>query len=125
MKEVDDFLAHYGILGMKWGIRRKRGKDGLVTNKVVNPSDDFKKAADLATKRPSEMSNEELKVLTSRLQLEKQYKELTSASQSKGKKFVTDVLQNAGKQVATTYTAKYMTEMMERMLKKKTEKAAG
>lgn len=34
----DDYLEHYGIKGMKWGVRRKEGLDGKVSTKRDNSS---------------------------------------------------------------------------------------
>lgn len=34
----DDYLEHYGVKGMKWGVRRKEGTDGRVSTKRDNSS---------------------------------------------------------------------------------------
>lgn len=94
-----NYLQHFGILGMKWG-RRKSRSGGSDTS-----SEDHKSASSLKKKKLSEMSNEELKKLTARLQLEKQYKDLTKVELGGGQKFVSDVLQGVGKQIATKYLA--------------------
>jgi hypothetical protein len=97
-------LRHVGVLGMKWG-RRKGGGGISRGSSASRASADHTKAAGLKKKRLSEMSNEELAALTKRLQLEKQYKDLTRGDVSAGKKFVSEILQSAGKQVASKYVA--------------------
>lgn len=90
-------MYHFGILGMKWGVRRKSGKSGRVT------SEEHNKAQGLKKKHISEMSNDELRQLNTRLQLERSYKDLSKKEISGGKKFVADVLQQSGKQLASKY----------------------
>lgn len=66
-KEMMDTLAHHGILGMKWGIRRFQpyGEGGY------NPDNKGKFIGNKSTKK---MTNEELAEATKRKQLENEYK---------------------------------------------------
>lgn len=63
----NDELMHYGVLGMKWG-RRK--------NRYI--SKDSKRATNIRKKRIEQMSNEDLKTVNKRLELESRYKDLRS-----------------------------------------------
>lgn len=106
-------LFHWGIPGMKWGVRRANRRAAA----QARQSEDHKTAAGLRKKKVSEMSNDELKKLTARLQLEKQLKDLSASDIGLGKKFVTEVLTNAGKQLASKYVASAVEKGLPELLK--------
>lgn len=106
---MNNTLTHYGVLGMKWGVRRKRKSNVEVVTK----------------KKPiSELSDTELRQIINRHQMEKQYAQITAKEKSAGAKFVSDVLTNAAKQTATTYTAKYMAKGMDALIAQAAKQAA-
>lgn len=100
MNEIEEFLEHYGVKGMKWGVRRTKKSGGS-----------GKKSAKSRLKDEVEdISDEELKRAVSRMQLEKQYIELTRGTKSggSGTKFANEIVKNAGKQEATKLVQKGM-----------------
>lgn len=105
-------LIHWGIPGMKWGVRRKNSGGSSRPE-----SEDHKTVKSLRSKKVSEMSNDELKKLTSRLQLEKQLKDLSASDVGIGQKFVQEVLSNAGKQLAAKYVANAVEKGLPELLK--------
>lgn len=83
----EDAFGHYGIKGMKWGIRRDNPSGGKA-------------------KRPeaSKLSDDELKKTVARMNLEKQYSELVDSEKkrnrssiAKGGEAVADMITTAGK----------------------------
>jgi hypothetical protein len=108
-------MYHFGVPGMKWG--RRKGNSSKNSN-GENHSEDYKKKVLLKNKNIKEMSNQELKTFNERLQLERQYKDLTKSEKSAGKKFVADIITSAAKQTASVYVAKYMAKGVEQLIKK-------
>lgn len=144
--DLDDELAHYGIKGMKWGVRRKdyvkkstgsgsnsdatkkkdagskvlvkKSSPALAKKEPQGPSQQPKPAAAVAVKtdnvaartrvNPKRLSDQDLSAAIKRLQMEKQYKDLSAPEINAGRKIATDILINSGKAVATKYVTHYM-----------------
>ena len=100
-------LKHYGVLGMKWGIRRYQNKDVSLTSngRKRYQSEDSKKTQQIKKKKISEMSNQELKDANYRLNLEKNYKELTRHKNA-GQKIIKSIISLAGTIAALEGAAK-------------------
>lgn len=82
-------LYHFGIPGMKWGVRRSEASlhSGRKSNKK-DVSDDYKTSRTLKAKGAKHLSNKELKDLTTRMQLERNLRDLKSSDYQKGLDFV-------------------------------------
>ena len=103
--KADATLAHFGIFGMKWGVRRQTGPGGVVrslSKSSKQRSEDFIKSREIKAKSYKNLSTKELKDLTNRMQLEKQLRELKVSDYTKGMDVVKTITS-----VGTTIAAAY------------------
>ena len=103
-------LMHYGVLGMKWGIRRYRNKDGTLTTagkKRLSKDKDKaeKKERKVALKNRRSLSDVDLKKKIERLKMEKEFKNLTEEDIYPGRKYVGEIMSSAGKKALTVVAA--------------------
>ena len=111
-----DYLVHYGVPGMKWGVRKARPTSGerrrrreerketrkqkRAIRKNYTGSRDSVARREYQKKNINEMTNDELREGITRMQLEKQYRDFTKADTMRGHKIVSNVLK-----YGTLYTA--------------------
>jgi 2'-5' RNA ligase len=119
MSDDTDGLTHYGIRGMKWGIRRsKKQLDASTDHQVAETARAKARKGGVKT-----LSNAELKTLVDRMNLEQQYARVVPPSTGAkftraGGKFAGEVLVNVGKQQATKIVNDQATRLVASAFKK-------
>ena len=84
MNDVEEFyLQHYGVKGMKWGVRKRAS---VAKNRIKREVSSYRRERNqLKIKDPGEMTDRELKKTLNRNRLENQLKEETRKSTGIGK----------------------------------------
>jgi hypothetical protein len=81
--ETEDFLAHYGVKGMKWG--RRKSKSTVRGRRPGTRKYD-----------PKKLSNSDLKKITARMKLEQDYAKLNTKTKKKGENVVQKTMKTLG-----------------------------
>lgn len=118
----NDFLAHYGIKGMKWGVRRTRAQlrkasDNYRTKRDPStPEGAVRKQRKDAVKNRRILSDDEVNRLVSRMEKEKKLKDMVEADLNPGRSFARDVANNKGKALVGTVAAGAATVAIKKIL---------
>lgn len=100
-----NYLAHHGIKGQKWGVRRFQNPDGTRTEagkkRYANDTPiKEQRAKDLKERRT--LSDADLKKKIERFKLEKELKSLTEEDLTPGRKFAKDIVRQVGTRTIAT-----------------------
>ena len=106
-ERANEVLEHYGVKGMRWGVRKKRSR-----------SSESKDVSTLRKKKAFELSNDELKRVNARLNLEKQYSQLNPSTATRAKKAVGGVLSSIGKSSVSNTLSDMGTKYAKELLSK-------
>ncbi len=106
--DVDEFLEHFGVLGMKWGVHRSQSAGNGGGRPPVSPEAARARGLQTQVKRggTQSLSNKDLQDLVTRMNLEKQYSQLSGQQVGQGKRFVTGLLKDSGRELAKNFIVK-------------------
>lgn len=85
VEQGKDYLEHYGVKGMRWGVRKDR--------KSRSRSAESSEVQRLRGRKAFELSDDDLRKVSSRIELEKRY---TSSVTPTSKKIVNEAVKNSG-----------------------------
>lgn len=91
---TEDFLAHYGVRGMKWGVRKRSKREEKLRAKRFKTANNRR-----------HLSDEDLKKHIDRLQNEKKLKQLVEEDLTPGKAAAKKIMSESGQKVARTVLA--------------------
>lgn len=107
MNPVEQVLAHYGVKGMKWGIRRTDAELAVSSPVSKNYSADYAAYKAARAKPAHSLSNNEMQALITRMNLEQQYARLANTQPVNNSRtarvgrFVGSLLLDIGKEQTT------------------------
>lgn len=114
MTTAEEVLAHFGVKGMKWGVRR--------SEPTTKPSGDWKSFKRVTDKAKSgggtkALSNKEMQAFIHRANLEAQFKRLNPSKKEKVLRFIGDTLLGVGKQQAARVANDVASKQVAKLLK--------
>ena len=112
-ENYDDFLQHYGVLGMKWGHRKARSKAS--SNKKPKSTKNTTTSKPKPKPTQKRLSDAELRAIVNRMRLEREYADLTYRASSRSK--VESVVRTIGTVAALTTSAVKIYENLNKLSK--------
>lgn len=83
-EDVDDSMYHFGIKGMKWGVRRSPEQLGHKTPRSAKKRNaEVRKKREEALAKAKTMSSDDLKKAVNRIELERKYQDLVGGKEER------------------------------------------